>query len=63
MLGTLTRADFDEESIANIDEMISKPKEHGTNCRVRSIRLTNGHQHDKMLSKATAKADRNVKRC
>jgi hypothetical protein len=63
MLGTLTRADFDEASIANIDEMISKPKEDGTTCRVWSIRLTKGHQHDKILSKATAKADRNVKRC
>ena len=60
--GTLTAADFDAKGIANNDKENAKPKEDGATCRMRSVRLTNPKQHDKMANKAPAKAERKVKR-
>jgi hypothetical protein len=60
--GTLTSADYDAKGIANNDKENAKPKEDGATCRMRSVRLTNPKQHDKMAVKAPAKAERKVKR-
>jgi hypothetical protein len=60
--GTLTSADYDAKGIANNDKENAKPKEDGATCRMRSVRLTNPKQHDKMNDKAPAKSERKVKR-
>ena len=57
---TFTTAFFGGSDIANNHKENRKPKKYGTTCRLRSVRLINSKQHDKMAEIAPAKVQRKV---